>query len=365
MVLAKAFFERLIVIVVTAAALVAGVDALQTDTVPQRAPAALAVSTTVLALNPDDPAQQRLGPLRFMGAVQMRSSDPGFGGISALRAGPGTRMLAVTDTGNWLAFDTVERDGRLVGVANAYMRAIPQPGGTPLLRKADGDAEALDWDAATGAASIVYEQDHRIAHFTGIDASPASLAAPPERVERLTPMLAWGNNSGGEAMAVLPGGARVILAEQARHADGSRVALLTISGVTREIAITGVPGMSPTDAVALDDHTVLILHRHFSATGGLSAALSRVDLALALAGGTATQPPVLPMTLLARWQAPVTLDNMEGLALRRDGGRVFVYLVSDNNFNSLERTLLLKFELVADASAGRATSPRRAGPPPR
>ncbi|OYU14069.1 MAG: hypothetical protein CFE37_12905 [Alphaproteobacteria bacterium PA4] len=336
------FFERLIVIVVTAAALVAGVDALQTDMVQHRAPAALAVSTTVLALNPDDPGQQRLGPLRFLGAVQIRSSDAGFGGISALRAGPGTRMLAVTDTGNWLAFDTVERDGRLVGVANAYMRAIPQPGGTPLRRKADGDAEALDWDAATGTASIVYEQDHRIAHFTGIDATPASLAAPPERIERLTQMLGWGNNSGGEAMAVLPGGARVILAEQARHADGSRVALLTAGGVTREIAITGVAGMSPTDAVALDDHTILILHRRFSSTGGLGAALSRVDLAPALAGGTAT----LPMTLLARWQAPVTLDNMEGLALRHDGGRVFVYLVSDDNFNSLERTLLLKFELM-------------------
>lgn len=353
--------ERLIVIVVTAAALVAGVDALQTDPVVQRAPATLAVSTTVLALNPDDPAQQSLGPLRFLGAVQMRSSDPGFGGISGLRAGPGNRMLAVTDTGNWLAFETVERDGWLVGVASAYMRAIPQPGGTPLLRKADGDAEALDWDAVTGAASIVYEQDHRIAHFAGIDATPASLAAAPVRTERLTPMLAWGNNSGGEAMAVLPGGARVILAEQARHGDGSRSALLTAGGVTREIGIMGVPGLSPTDAVAIDDHNVLILHRDFSGHGGLRAALSRVDLAPALAGGTAT----LPMELLARWQAPVTLDNMEGLALRRVGWRVFLYLVSDDNFNSLERTLLLKFEFVPDLSAARATSPRMVARPHR
>ena len=37
---------------------------------------------------------------------------------------------------------------------------------------------------------------------------------------------------------------------------------------------------------------------------------------------------------------------MEGVALRREGDRTFVYLVSDDNFNPLQRTLLMKFELL-------------------
>jgi hypothetical protein len=81
---------------------------------------------------------------------------------------------------------------------------------------------------------------------------------------------------------------------------------------------------------------------------GQGAALSLVDLAPALA---ATPQAPLPTRLLARWQSPVLLDNMEGLALRREGDRVFVYLVSDDNLNSLQQTLLMKFEIDPTAIA--------------
>jgi hypothetical protein len=37
---------------------------------------------------------------------------------------------------------------------------------------------------------------------------------------------------------------------------------------------------------------------------------------------------------------------MEGVAIRREAGRIFVYLVSDDNFSKVQRTLLLKFELA-------------------
>ncbi|MBT3627577.1 MAG: esterase-like activity of phytase family protein, partial [Rhodospirillaceae bacterium] len=47
---------------------------------------------------------------------------------------------------------------------------------------------------------------------------------------------------------------------------------------------------------------------------------------------------------------PLTVDNMEGIAVRRDGaGHTLVYLVSDDNFSVLQRTLLLMFELKPEA----------------
>jgi hypothetical protein len=110
---------------------------------------------------------------------------------------------------------------------------------------------------------------------------------------------------------------------------------------TREIAITGVANHSPTDAVALDATRILVLNRRFD-LAGQGAALSLVDLAPAFKDAAAAP---LPAQLLARWQAPVALDNMEGLAIRREGARVFAYIVSDDNFSSLQRTLLMKFEL--------------------
>lgn len=340
-------FNEIIAAATIATALAAGAYALRPEhglAAPTAIP--VTITTTALPLNRDDPAQDQVGALTFLGAVQLRATNPLFGGISALRAGKpttnGVQMLGLSDTGNWLAFETLERGGRLVGVSQVTLTPIRQADGSAAHTKAEGDAEALEWHPTTGEATIVYEQDHRLAHFTGIDpARPASLTATPTRIERLTPMIGWPSNGGGEAMAELPGGARIVISEQRQRPDGSHVALMTQHGVTREIAIASVADHSPTDAIAIDATRILVLHRRFDLMGQ-GAALSLVDLAPALLATPATP---LPAQLLARWQAPVTLDNMEGLALHRIGDRLFLYIVSDDNLSSLQRTVLMKFEL--------------------
>jgi len=43
----------------------------------------------------------------------------------------------------------------------------------------------------------------------------------------------------------------------------------------------------------------------------------------------------------------LTIDNFEGIEARRGTrGEIFVYLISDDNFNTDQRTLLMMFELV-------------------
>ena len=49
---------------------------------------------------------------------------------------------------------------------------------------------------------------------------------------------------------------------------------------------------------------------------------------------------------LARLQPPLTIDNMEGVSATIENGRTIVWLVSDDNFTPLQRTLLLKFALA-------------------
>lgn len=338
--------NEIVAILTITAALAVGASAMRPDTtLSVLAETSVTVTTTPLPLNRDDPAANRIGALKFMGAVQLRSTNALFGGISALRFGQatatGAQMLGISDTGNWTAFETIERGDRLIGIANVRLMPIRQQGGHSAQTKAEGDAEALEWNPTTGDATVVYEQDHRLANFSGIHTDiPASFAAIP-RIERLTEMTGWPPNGGGEALAILPGGTRIIISERSEHADGSHAALITRAGITTEIGVQGVHDHSPTDAVALDATRILVLHRRFDLMGQ-GAAISLVDLAPALGPKS---PAVLPARILAQWQPPVTLDNMEGLAIRREGNRIFLYIMSDDNLNSIQRTLLMKFEL--------------------
>lgn len=340
-------FEAIFAGLVWAAALAAGVQAMQPDigaAVPQ--PRAIPVTATAVPLNRDLPQQARLGPrLRFLGAVVLRSTDPAFGGISGLRwAEDG--LIGVTDTGNWLMLRPVEKDGRLVDVAEARLAPIVGEDGQPPATKAAGDAEALEADPAGGWV-VSYEQDHRLVHF------PAP-ATRPDRTERLTGSMGWAPNSGGEALAILPGGARLVIAERARRPDGACEALLTMAGSTRTVGLPCIGGdFSPTDAVALDARHVLILHRRYTPPFGVGAALTLVDLGPVLAGGD-TAPAAEE---LVRWRTPTVVDNMEGMALRRTSGRLFLYLVSDDNMVSLQNTVLIKLELTGVTSAGGAPRP--------
>jgi hypothetical protein len=43
---------------------------------------------------------------------------------------------------------------------------------------------------------------------------------------------------------------------------------------------------------------------------------------------------------------PLTVDNFEGVAVRTgDDGETLIYVISDDNFNPLQRTLLMLFEV--------------------
>lgn len=62
----------------------------------------------------------------------------------------------------------------------------------------------------------------------------------------------------------------------------------------------------------------------------------------------ADPPEFVASTEVARLRPPLNVDNMEALAIRKEGERRYLYIASDNNFNALQRTLLLKFELLPE-----------------
>jgi hypothetical protein len=270
----------------------------------------------------------KIGPFKLTSAVAMSSRDKAFGGLSGLAALPTGRLLAVTDAGDWLLFQP--------GGATAEMGSIIMPGDV----KSDRDAEAIAF-TPDGRTLVSLEQQHRILGFAGHGPPLTPLGAPFYR----TDTMAWPPNGGGEALAVLPDGSLVWIAENARSADGAITALLVEpAGVTRTFKIEPVGGFSPTDAVMLDQSHLLLLHRRYTGVE-TAAAISIVELSSVLAGGS-----VAPGKLLARWgqSGPWPVDNMEGIALvHRPRKPPVLYLVSDDNFSATQRSLLLQLEIIA------------------
>ena len=98
-----------------------------------------------------------------------------------------------------------------------------------------------------------------------------------------------------------------------------------------------------TGAACADDGVCYVVIRSFKPGYGNRAAILAVS-------------PENEATTLAIFDAPLTLDNFEGLAVREQYGRRFLYVVSDDNFNNsyenehadCQNTLLMKFEIKSE-----------------
>lgn len=294
----------------------------------------LAVTATPVALDESDPARGQVGRLRYLGGLVLASPDPRFGGVSGLRWVEG-RLLAVTDGGNWVSLSLAEDGDRLVGLASAEIGLIRGPQRQPLKGKAHADAEALESDEA--GLSVAFERDHRIWRYRDPNAGAWAEPFPDEAWLKSLPP-----NAGIEAMARW-GRTWQFYAAETRLADGRPDGVLAgLHGMARAYGHVAVPvpkGFRPTDAEALDARHIVLLSRRKGIVSGDAAVVQIVPVdAARLALGVPDE--------VGRLEAPLTVDNMEGLAIRRAGARVFLYLVSDDNFSPLQRTLLMKFELL-------------------
>ncbi len=303
---------------------------------PGNADVDVTASPVPLSTNPD---QQVVGGLRYLGGVHLSSRDRRFGGFSGLRVRDDGWALAVSDTGAWAGFQLVETNDRLVAVAGFHMAPMLDQAGNRPVSKSAADAESVELEA-DGAATVTMEQDHRILHFAGIDPSrPASFSARPKAVERPEVMTGWPSNGGAETYAAISAETRLVIAEDAESTSSIRRAALSAARGWTRFDYRAPAGFSPTDAVGLGDGRALILHRRFTPTDGVSAVVSIADF-------SAVKPDdIVTSQEIAWFKPPLTVDNMEAIAIRRSGTRTFVYLISDDNQNKAQRTLLLKFEL--------------------
>ena len=286
---------------------------------------------TPVPLDAGDPGRRDAGRLHFLGAWTLSSPDDRFGGLSGLSVGQG-EAVAVSDTGMVMTFP-------LPGVsASPRVRFQPAEQGPGTLRhRRSRDSEGLQ--VAGGQLWLSFERYNAIWRYDRATMRPQS-AAQPEAMRR------WrGNNSGPEAIVRLADGRFLLIQEGIENGSPTSEAVLfagdpSVPGTPGiRLAYRRPPGYRATDAALLPDGRVLILNRGL-AWLRLSAKLVVADVRGLRAGGTIGGQEV------ATLEAPLAVDNMEGVSVTEEGGRTIVWLVSDDDYMRLFRhTLLLKFEL--------------------
>ena len=306
----------------------------------------LALQASPLRLNPEDKAQQTVGGLRWRGGLRLSADDPRFGGLSDLVLSPdGQTLTAITDAGRWLtARLTYDKAGNLAGVADGRWGALRETTGLLLSGKSSQDAEALT-RLSDGSLVVAFEHKHRLRRFPP-DAPGPELGAVPAAVMPPPGLAGAGRNGGLEALVALAGDRLLGFTEGQKLGglkgdDSYAVYLRETTGKWQALALKPKGLFYPTGAAQLPSGDVILLERRFTLLGGLSARLRRISLASIQPGA------LLTGTEIAELRAPVTLDNFEGVAVHQPGdGSTRITLISDDNFNPLQRTLIVQFELT-------------------
>lgn len=281
------------------------------------------------------PSRPYLVPL---GGLALDTSPWGFGGLSGLHLAPDLTLTAISDLGRWWSAPLLLRDGRLAGIGEARHGPLRDSGGGSLRRGVQGDAESLarlpDGDWLVG-----FERRHRILRYR-------DLAGPGLPVEALPGIESAPSNGGLEGLAVLADGRLLALAEQLPGQGGpeSRTAWFGTPQdgriAWRATDYLPAPGLEPTDVAGLPDGGALVLERRFSIFGGFTGRLAR--LSPATLGGAA---PLVAETWLDL-PPDASAENWEGVAVLRHAGRVLVALISDDNQNPFQQTMLLLYALA-------------------
>jgi hypothetical protein len=311
---------------------------------------AIAVSIKPIPLSPSHPELTRVGRLIWRGGIEISSPEGRFGGWSGLVVSrDGKRMLAQSDDAHWLRASLVyDRHGNLIGIQHAQLADMLDVHGRKM-SKVGGDAEGLD--AVTkagpdGAVVVSFEQSPRIWRYDlshSLDVRPTAVNIP-KSVDVLD-----GSNLGLEGLTVLKPGTLLAVSEAPHDVEGRMDAWLVPYGSHvaadryGELHVLRHPPYEISDAaMGPSGKHLYILERHyFGLIGGVVIAVREIDARDVKPGAT------LGGREIARFTMRENIDNMEGLALSQSAdGKTFLYMISDDNYNPLQRTLLEMFELA-------------------
>ncbi len=287
------------------------------------------IVATPVPLNAARPEQTNVGGFTYMGGVAI--TDPitnRVHGLSDLKVTPDGRIVTVSDFGDLFeARLQFGADGRLTSLTEGKLWPLKRPDGQPVQGKTEGDAEGLAI-LANGDRLVSFEREHRIWRY------PAGGGRP---VPANKPGNLFSENEGMEGLTEYPfAGSDAYLV----GSEEGEVWLCRLSAPCQTFSVLNGPNLefALTALAPFQDGSVVAVHRAFDPVRGARITVS-VYAAAALKG---RQPqPMARLTL----QAPLTVDNIEGVALvTSPAGPTRILLLSDDNASASQKTLLLVFD---------------------
>lgn len=290
------------------------------------------------------PAGVAVDPL---GVFVWRDRDEDFGGFSGLElSDDGARFWALSDRAT-IRWGSVQRDdqGRISGLTTAGSARLQDSRGRKLQPGYQGDSEGLAIDAK-GRIFVSFEGMDRIARYDDPD-------RPAVRVPSAPGFADLGRNSGLEALAVTPSGDLLTMPEVwSRPGEGYPVWRLRDGRWDHPFDLPRDAGWLPVGADVGPDGKLYVLERDFHGLVGFSSRVRRY----AMDAGTLGPPEPLIQSV------PMQFDNLEGIAVWRDGQGIRITMVSDDNFLFVQRTELVEFR-VRERPAGKPDAgPAASGP---
>jgi hypothetical protein len=294
------------------------------------------------AFEPRDPSRVRFGALGFRGGVELISTYPDFGGLSAIRVEQdGAAFLAVSDKGRWFRGRITYQGDRPTGVADAEMAPVLGQDGKPLAARGWYDSESMAVDG--GTVWLGLERVNRIVRFDygrdGLLARGVPVALP-SGIAKLP------HNRGLECLATVGkgqplSGALIAVSERGLDAEGNIKGFLIGGPSPGEFTVKRIGDFDITDCAVTPAGGLVLLERSFARWRGVGMRLRRVPLADIKPGA------VLDGPVLTEADMGYQIDNMEGLSAHRAAnGDTVLTVISDDNFAFYQRTLLLQFTLA-------------------
>jgi hypothetical protein len=275
-----------------------------------------------LPLNPGNPDETRIGRFTYAGGVALTSEDTArLHGLSDLLVEPDGRMLAVSDEGDLIEARLVlDGAGRLTGVTGAKIRPLLGPDGQPLPGKLEADSEGLA-RLPNGDLLVSFEQRHRIWLYPANGEPPRDAPAPQAQFPANGGMEALSGDPAAGPDAYLTGGE-----------DGAQLFACRLSGGCAPAGALERPGreFGLVAVRRLPEGRTAYLLRAFDPLRG-----NRIVLKIDGPHGEVDRLE------LAR---PMTVDNFEAVAAVPIRGGLRFYLLSDDNFQKIQRTILMAFD---------------------
>lgn len=284
--------------------------------------ALLALSSLTSATTTPDLAQ-------LAGRLSWSMRGESFGGLSGLELdADGLHFTALSDRGSLVTGRILREDGEITGVAGLQLRPLKNTEGGRLKRfHSDSEGLAIRGD---GRIYVSFEAFHRVWTYRDAESEAAWLPRHPD-------FKAMQPNASLEALAIGPDGALYTLPERSGRKDWPFPIYRYRNGTwTQPYTLPRRGKFLPVGADFGPDGRLYLLERDFRGLFGFRSRVRRFDPTPR--GLTGEQ------TLLTTYSGQH--DNLEGLSVWRDqAGAIRLTMVSDDNFNRLQRTEFVEYRL--------------------